>query len=88
MLKDFMGEEGMAKLEKTIADVEANSSSAIYRFRPDLSYPPEQVAEAAADFWMPKPTVAAAPKSAPKPKAKAATAKVKPAAAKSETKPQ
>jgi hypothetical protein len=71
MLKDFMGEEGMAKLAKTVADVEASSSSAIYRFRPDMSYPPDQIAEVATDYWNPKPEMAAAPKPATgKPKAK------------------
>ena len=76
MLKDFMGEDGMAKLAKTIGDVEANSSSALYRFRPDLSYPPEEITQASPDFWNPKPTAPAA-----KPKAKAG------AAAKPESKP-
>lgn len=78
MLKDFMGEEGMAKLAKTIADTEANSSSAIYRFRPDLSYPPDEVAQAAAEFWNPKPMVAAAAKA----KSKTAAADAAPAKSK------
>jgi hypothetical protein len=65
MLKDILGDEGMAKFEKTMADTEQRSESAIYRFRPDLSYPPDQIAEASADFWNPKPVMAAA-----KPKAK------------------
>ena len=65
MLKDILGDEGMAKFEKTMADVEQRSESALYRFRPDLSYPPDQIAEVAADFWNPKPVMAAA-----KPKAK------------------
>lgn len=78
MLKDFMGEEGMAKLAKTIADTEANSSSAIYRFRPDLSYPPDEIAQAAADFWNPKPMMAAAAKA----KSKTAAADAAPAKSK------
>jgi hypothetical protein len=65
MLKDILGDEGMAKFEKTMADVEQRSESALYRFRPDLSYPPDQIAEVAADFWNPKTVMAAA-----KPKAK------------------
>jgi hypothetical protein len=60
MLKDIMGDEGMMKVAKTIADTEASSESAIYRFRPDLSYPPDEVAAASADFWNPKPVMAAA----------------------------
>jgi hypothetical protein len=60
MLKDILGDEGMAKLEKTIADTEQRSESSLYRFRPDLSYPPDQIAEAAPDYWNPKPAMAAA----------------------------
>jgi hypothetical protein len=71
MLKDILGDEGMAKFEKTMADVEQRSESTLYRFRPDLSYPPDQIAEAAADFWNPKPAPAAA-KSPAKPAAKSA----------------
>jgi hypothetical protein len=81
-LKDILGEEGLAKFEKSIAETEATSQSAIYRFRPDMSYPPQEVSDVAADYWQPKPTVAAAAK----PKAKAPSgAEV---AAKSDTKPQ
>ena len=65
MLKDILGEEGMVKFEKTMSDVEQRSESTLYRFRPDLSYPPDQIAEVAADFWNPKPVMAVA-----KPKAK------------------
>ena len=72
MLPDILGQEGMAKLEKTVAEVEQHSESAIYRFRPDLSYPPDQVAEAAPDFWNPKPMMAAT-----KTKTSAASAKTK-----------
>ena len=72
MLSDILGKEGMAKLEKTMAEVEQHSESAIYRFRPDLSYPPDQIAEAAPEFWNPKPMMAAA-----KTKPNAASAKPK-----------
>jgi len=75
MLKDILGEEGMAKFLKTMADVEEHFESAIYRFRPDLSYPPDAVAQASADFWNPKPMMAAA-----KTKGKAAAAPAKSAA--------
>jgi hypothetical protein len=80
-LKDILGEEGLAKFEKGIGETAAASQSAIYRFRPDMSYPPQEVSDVAADYWQPKPTVAAAAK----PKAKAPSgAEV---AAKSDTKP-
>jgi hypothetical protein len=54
-LKDFMGDEGMAKVEKTIAEVGAGSESTIYRFDPELSSPPDEIVRASADFWQPKP---------------------------------
>ena len=78
-LKDILGEEGLAKFEKTIGETEAGSQSAIYRFRPDMSYPPQEISDVAADYWQPKPVVAAVAK----PKAKAPTAaEATPAAAK------
>jgi len=77
MLKDILGDEGMAKLEKTMADTEQRSESSLYRFRPDLSYPPDQVAQAAPDFWNPKPMMAAA-----KTKSKTAAADAAPAKSK------
>ena len=60
MLPDILGQEGMAKLEKTIAEVEQHWDPAVYRFRLDLSYPPDQIAVVAPDFGNPKPTMAAA----------------------------
>jgi hypothetical protein len=80
-LKDILGEEGLAKFEKGIGETAAASQSAIYRFRPDMSYPPQEVSDVAADYWQPKPTVAAAAK----PKAKAPSDGE--VAAKSDTKP-
>jgi len=81
MLPDILGKEGMAKFEKTMADVEQHTESALYRFRPDLSYPPDEIASASSDFWNPKPVMAASAK----PKAKPAGGEV---AAKSADKPQ
>jgi len=87
-LKDILGEEGLAKFEKGIAETAASSQSTIYRFRPDMSYPPQDVSDVAADYWQPKPEMAAAAKPATaKPKTKTG-AEVKPAVAKSEAKPQ
>jgi hypothetical protein len=74
LLKDILGDEGMTKFMKTMADVEEHYESAIYRFRPELSYPPDAIAEASADYWNPKPmtpagkTKAAAAKSSAKSK--------------------
>jgi len=69
MLPDILGKEGMEKFEKTMADVEQHTESALYRFRPDLSWPPDAIAEASADYWNPKPVLAMA-----KPKAKTSAA--------------
>jgi hypothetical protein len=83
-LKDILGEEGLAKFEKSIAETAAGSQSAIYRFRPDMSYPPQEISDVAADYWQPKPAIAATAK----PKAKTSSgADVKPAAAKLDAKP-
>ena len=75
-LKDFMGNEGLAKVEKTIAEVGAGSSSAIYRFVPELSSPPEEIAQVSPDFWQPKPPITSMSHS--KAKAEGAMAKSKP----------
>ena len=75
MLKDIMGDDGMAKLAKTISETESSSESAIYRYRPDMSYPPQEISDVASEFWQPKATMAAAhakPKSATSAKAAAA----------------
>jgi quinol monooxygenase YgiN len=60
-LPDLMGEEGMAKVEKTIAEVGAGSETAIYRFAPELSNPPDEIAQVSSDYWQPKAMTAAAP---------------------------
>jgi hypothetical protein len=65
-LKDILGEEGLAKFAKGIGETAAGSESTIYRFRPDMSYPPQEISDVAADFWQPKATMAAAAKSKPK----------------------
>jgi quinol monooxygenase YgiN len=65
-LKDIVGEEDMAKIEKTFAEIAAGSESAIYRFSPELSNPPDEITQVAADFWQPKPAMASM--SRPKPK--------------------
>lgn len=66
-LKEIVGDETYDKLQKMVADMATGSESAIYRFSPGLSNPPDEIAQVAADFWNPKPTVAVAharPKSA------------------------
>jgi len=57
-LKDLLGEEGFATFLKTVSETVATTEHTIGRFRPDLSNVPEDVVQAAPDFWRPKPVVA------------------------------
>jgi hypothetical protein len=76
--RDILGEEGYKKYLKANADFVSGTDSTIFRFSPELSNPPEEIAKVAADFWQPKAVTASA-----KPKAAAAkAAEVKPAAEK------
>ncbi len=73
-MRDILGEDGFKKFQQINADAVETSESALYRFAPDLSNPPDDVAKVAADFWRPKAMMAATTKP------KAAT--MEPAAAK------
>jgi hypothetical protein len=84
-LMDILGEEGLVKFEKRIAESVAGVNSAIYRFSAEMSNPPKDIAEAASDFWNPKPMTASAKA---KPQTTAGEAKTMPAAVKSKEKPQ
>ena len=61
-LREIMGEEGYRKFQQINADTVETAESSLYRFAPDISNPPDQVAKVAADFWHPKVTVAATTK--------------------------
>jgi len=74
-LKDLLGDEGIAKVEKTMSEISAGSESTIYRFAPELSNPPQEIAAVASDYWNPKPVMAMTHK----PKATQAAAEAKPA---------
>jgi hypothetical protein len=65
-IHDILGEEGYKKYLQVSADSVEEADSMMLRFSAELSNPPEEVAQVAADFWHPKQTVAAA---SPKPKA-------------------
>ena len=54
-----MGEEGYANFLKISAEAVSSNEMTINHFLPDLSNAPDQVAEAAPDFWRPRSTVAA-----------------------------
>lgn len=79
-LPDILGEEGFKKFQHVNAEAVEQAESTLLRFSPELSNPPEEIVSASADFWHPKPMMAAA-----KTKAKVASAEkaeVKPAAEK------
>ena len=71
---DILGQESYEKFEKTIADTASDADIAIYRFAPELSNPPAEIAEASPDFWNPKPMV---PSSKPHRSSKSTDAKPK-----------
>lgn len=85
-LKSMLDEETYAKLQKTLSEIEAGSESSIYRFSPELSNPPQEIAEVAADYWNPKPMMAAS-MSRPKPKTAAAVAEATPSSKPNQKKP-
>ena len=64
--RELLGEEGYKKFQQINADAVEIAESTLFRFNPDLSNPPEEIAQVASDFWHPKAVVAAASK--PKPK--------------------
>jgi hypothetical protein len=64
--RELLGEEGYKKFQQINADAVEIAESTLFRFNPDLSNPPEEIAQVASDFWHPKAVMAAASK--PKPK--------------------
>jgi len=58
--RDILGEEGYKKFLKISSDAVETAESMMLRFSPELSNPPEEVAQVASDFWRPKQIVAAA----------------------------
>lgn len=79
-LRDILGEEGYKRFLQVNAEAVEETQSTLFRFSPNLSNPPEEIAKVAADFWHPKPMMAA---TASKPKAAAGkTAELKPTAEK------
>ena len=61
-MRDILGEEGFKKFQQINADAVETSESTLYRFVPDLSNPPDEIAKVAVDFWRPKAVMAAASK--------------------------
>lgn len=63
-IREILGEEGFKKFMQVNADAVTMAESTLYRFSPELSNPPEAVASAATDFWLPKTSLAARAKPA------------------------
>jgi hypothetical protein len=61
-MREILGDEGFNKFQKISAEAVETAESTLYRFSPDLSNPPEEVAKVAMDFWHPKAMVAGAAK--------------------------
>jgi len=60
--KEILGEEGFKKFQQISAESVEVADSALYRFNPSISNPPEEVAKVAMDFWHPKAVIVAAAK--------------------------
>ena len=61
-LREILGEEGFKKFQQISADSVEIAESTLYRFNPELSNPPEEVAKVALDSWRPKTQIVAAAK--------------------------
>jgi hypothetical protein len=61
-MREILGDEGFKKYQQINADAVETAESTLYRFSPDLSNPPEEIAKVAMDFWHPKAMMAAAAK--------------------------
>jgi hypothetical protein len=57
--REILGEEGFKKFQQISADSVEVADSSLYRFNPELSNPPEEVAKVAMDFWRPKTAIVA-----------------------------
>jgi quinol monooxygenase YgiN len=64
-LAQVLGPEAYQKLQQVTVDCALNSRRELLRVMPELSNPPEQIVDAAPDFWKPKPPPPPKPKAAP-----------------------
>jgi hypothetical protein len=69
-IRDILGEEGYKKFLQVNAESVEQTESALFRFSPELSNPPEEVAAVAADFWHPKAAMVASVSKPKSPSAK------------------
>jgi len=75
-IHDILGDEGYKKFQQVNADAVESADATLFRFSPEISNPPDEVAKVAADFWHPKAMMAATAKP------KAASAALEPASQK------
>jgi hypothetical protein len=68
-LREILGDDGFKKFQKVNADAVETAESTLFRFLPDISNPPDDVAQIAADFWRPKTMAISASTLKPKTKA-------------------
>jgi len=61
-MRDILGDEGLKKFQQMNADAVEIAESTLYRFNPELSNPPDEIAKVATDFWHPKAMMAATAK--------------------------
>lgn len=59
-LRDIVGEEGLQKYLKTVAETVLSTETIINRIVPELSNANEEIASVAPNFWKPKPVMAKA----------------------------
>src|SRR5262249_16392743 len=60
-LKQVLGEEGYERFQKSNAEDVQFSEVMLSRFLPEMSNPPQEVAEASPEFWNPKPAIMKTP---------------------------
>lgn len=83
-LREILGDDGFKKFQKVNADAVETAESVLYRFAPDISNPPDDVAQVAADFWHPKAATAMSAKATAK--SKTGTMEMEPASTKEKVK--
>jgi hypothetical protein len=68
-MRDAMGEEAYGQFEKRLGETVLTTETLIAKFLPELSNPPDAVANVSAAFWKPEPATGTADRAA-KPKVK------------------
>jgi hypothetical protein len=66
-LRQLLGESGYEQFQKSTAENVLSSETTMYHFVPELSSAPKQVADAAPEFWNPKPAAGSRSRTKPKP---------------------